>query len=814
MFDLVLVDEAHHSSAPSWEYIIDYFEKSKKVFFTATPFRKDKKEIEGELIYSYPLSKAFEDKIFSEIFFFPIEEKLGIDNDSLLAIAAEEKFLEDKRKGYDHFLFVRTHSISKAKELLKTYNENTDLKLKVIDSTKSFTTISKTIKQLKNKKLDGIICVNMLGEGFDFPNMKIAAVHSPHKSLAATLQFIGRFVRTNASKIGEAKFLAIVNDELEIEKTSLYAKDIIWRDKIIDMSEGRIQREGEVKKVLNTYSKQSTEEENYEELSIYNLNPYFHVKIYEVADFKFPAHIEILGQEIVNEYRSEEFSSIIIITKEITRPRWFASDRLTNIDHNLFIIYFDEITKLLFINSSIKTIEFYDIISKQFTNYDLKRISQSQIHKVLADITEPEFFSIGLANRIGSSGETYRIMTGPSPQNSLNKSDGRLYSSGHIFGKGQNNGENVTIGYSSASKVWSNRYDQVPLFINWCKIIAEKLVSNRQVKTNSPLDDLPQGINITEFPCEIYLVTWHQDSYNDQPIIKLFDNEEAIYEGQLLDFEIKLVSIEKFNKERIEIDLEYDDIIIPLEYSFHDLFKIRDEFGFTTEVCNDTHSSNLVDYLNQYPLDFYLINNSEMVKDHQLYSPPNSEYIPFDKNNILVFEWEKYNTDTQKEFGSESSIHNTLQKHLSSLDYEAIIYDHSSGEIADFITIKADNEIKIELYHVKAKKSNVSKGNRVDEVYEVIGQVIKSLKWLYNIATLRKNICRRISKKPEKIIKGSVEKIVELLSLPKRIDYELFLVQPGISRTNLTDKIAELLASCEYYVKTSGNKKLRIIGSL
>ena len=57
----------------------------------------------------------------------------------------------------------------------------------------------------------------MLGEGYDFPNLKIAAVHATHKSLASTLQFIGRFARTNAEKIGKAKFIAVNDEELEIE---------------------------------------------------------------------------------------------------------------------------------------------------------------------------------------------------------------------------------------------------------------------------------------------------------------------------------------------------------------------------------------------------------------------------------------------------------------------------------------------------------------------------------------------------------------------------------------------------------------------
>jgi superfamily II DNA or RNA helicase len=35
LFDLVIVDEAHHYPARTWKRIIDYFQMSKKVFLTA-----------------------------------------------------------------------------------------------------------------------------------------------------------------------------------------------------------------------------------------------------------------------------------------------------------------------------------------------------------------------------------------------------------------------------------------------------------------------------------------------------------------------------------------------------------------------------------------------------------------------------------------------------------------------------------------------------------------------------------------------------------------------------------------------------------
>lgn len=75
--------------------------------------------------------------------------------------------------------------------------------------------------------LDGVVCVNMLGEGFDFPNLKIAALHSPHRSLSATLQFIGRFARVAGVNIGGARFFA-VPDEIEGDVKELLREDASW----------------------------------------------------------------------------------------------------------------------------------------------------------------------------------------------------------------------------------------------------------------------------------------------------------------------------------------------------------------------------------------------------------------------------------------------------------------------------------------------------------------------------------------------------------------------------------------------------------
>ena len=57
-FDMILVDEGHHSAAPSWMKVFEKFPNAKVVNLTATPFRSDNKNIEGDFIYRYSFKRA------------------------------------------------------------------------------------------------------------------------------------------------------------------------------------------------------------------------------------------------------------------------------------------------------------------------------------------------------------------------------------------------------------------------------------------------------------------------------------------------------------------------------------------------------------------------------------------------------------------------------------------------------------------------------------------------------------------------------------------------------------------------------------
>ena len=62
--------------------------------------------------------------------------------------------------------------------------------------------------------------------------------------------------------------------------------------------------------------------------------------------------------------------------------------------------------------------------------------------------------------------ESYRTITGPSGDRAIQESDGRLFDRGHCFGRAIDGGSQITIGASSASKVWSNTSDQIPVLLS------------------------------------------------------------------------------------------------------------------------------------------------------------------------------------------------------------------------------------------------------------------------------------------------------------------------------------------------------------
>ena len=225
-FDLILVDEGHHSAAPSWMKVFDRFPNAKVVNLTATPFRSDNKDIEGELVYRYSFKRAMLKgyiKKLQAVYVAPEELYFTYEGDTkhhtleeVLELREEEWFSRGvalseecnrhiveasldrldklRQTGTHHQLIAVACSVSHAKAIRSFYAER-GYEAAEIHSKMQPDKQAEVMQKLRSGILDCIIQVQMLGEGFDHPQLSVAAIFRPFRTLSPYVQFVGRTMR-------------------------------------------------------------------------------------------------------------------------------------------------------------------------------------------------------------------------------------------------------------------------------------------------------------------------------------------------------------------------------------------------------------------------------------------------------------------------------------------------------------------------------------------------------------------------------------------------------------------------------------------
>lgn len=225
-FDLIIVDEGHHSAAASWQSVFDHFPSAKIIHLTATPFRSDNKEISGAVIYRYSFKRAMirgfikqlqaryvaPDEIYftyqGDVRHHTLEEVMQLKEEEWFSrgVAASpecnkhivdaslERLERLRESGTRHQLIAAAMSIDHARAIRSLYSER-GYESAVIHSQMSEDEQAEVFQNLRSGILDCIVQVQMLGEGFDHPRLSVAAIFRPFRSLGPYIQFVGRIMR-------------------------------------------------------------------------------------------------------------------------------------------------------------------------------------------------------------------------------------------------------------------------------------------------------------------------------------------------------------------------------------------------------------------------------------------------------------------------------------------------------------------------------------------------------------------------------------------------------------------------------------------
>ncbi len=434
----------------------------------------------------------------------------------------------------------------------------------------------------------------------------------------------------------------------------------------------------------------------------------------------------------------------------------------------------------------------------------------------MAGLRDLRFYNLGMKNTtINTQGESYRVLTGPRAELAVTRGDGRAYVQGHFFCSGEEGTQRETIGASSSSRIWSNQHLTVAGYLCWISMLNARLSGSAAVAATQ-FDLVQSSQSLKRLPDRVIGGVWNKVAYRDAPAVRLRKQPAEWTYGQITDFELQSFLVKEEGKV-LDFSIYNDDFSILFRFSLSDgpLFRQEDaNWQFEVRYGQDDWL-DIAQWLSLHPASFFGADKSSFEGVNGMPAPSTTISALADRD-IEILDWSgceiRAEFDEVKAKGSRT-VHQHLELFLRSRsDLEVLVYDHRSGEAADFIalTTGGDGAVSVSLYHCKGAGGEPS-GDRVNDVYEVACQLLKSVVFC-NASILSEHVVRRINprhKHPSRFIVGDLKRLQQLLldTQSHSIKFHIYGVQPGVSKLLIDDHLADLMAFGLDYVQNGGTAR-------
>tara|TARA_R110000868_G_scaffold390861_1_gene660685 strand:+ start:1350 stop:4589 length:3240 start_codon:yes stop_codon:yes gene_type:complete len=825
-FSHLFVDEAHHSEASTWKKFINRFEKEKVFLFTATPFRNDGKNLNGKFIFNFSLREAQKQGYYKRIDFLPIREYDKEEADKKIAIKAIAKLREDLDNGYQHIIMARCYSKNRAIEVFEHYKEYGDLNPVLVYT--GVAGLKDKIKTIKEKKHSIIVCVNMLGEGFDLPELKIAAIHDERQSLPIALQFVGRFTRTSFTNLGNASFITnVAYPPIKEELNQLYAKNADWNLLLPSMSQGATDKEINFKEFLDGFNALENSK-----IPFQNINPAMSSVVYRNKGEDWYPNKWTEGINNIGTYehqfskQNNEKSTLVIILGKVEKVEWGDFDVVQNMDWNMIVIHWDLRPKknLVFVHTSLKNLS-SDKLVKAIFGDEVSQIKGMDMFKIFHEVKRLTLYNVGARKGTGRD-ISFQSFFGKGVQDGLKLLEQGTLIKNNVFGVGFKEGEKVSLGCSVKGKVWSYLRGNLNELTQWCRDIGDVLV-DPTINPNTVLENTLVPVTITKRPDVVPIaIEWHHEMFkhSERYIISLNGTHNNLSNSELNIVDSPGDSPLRFcfetEDDRIEFELVIGfNMVDGEEVAFHQIKKLSRDSPI---ISYGNNRENLADFLQVFTPTIWFVDGSQLFQNNYVVPKPWVDGIPLD--SITPMNWDGVSIEKEAQgiapYVTDSIQYQFIEKIRD--DFEIIYDDDGSGEIADVIGINdGDTVIDIHLYHLKYAK-NGRTGNDIGNFYEVCGQAQKSLNWKYRDGKdFFDHLLRRVTKKKNddscsRIIKGSeydLERLLNAAKWIKEMKFHIYIVQPSLVKGKGSDNIMLLLGNTHHYLHTVGNVELKVYSS-
>ena len=234
-FRLVVVDEAHHVPAPTWRKIVDKFRgHALVVFFTATPFRSDKKRlIEDPCCHFHlTLEEARTERIIRRTNWVPVDTQDNSDEKIFEVVLTRVKEIQERKDRENplpnapHMAIAITKDIELAKIAVEKWNTRWGNDSAFAYHSKLASDEQRRLmRRIRCNDVKLVVVVAKLLEGFDHPPISIAAILTNIKSPLKFVQFVGRAQRIVRSPEGqESSICADIVSHIRYQQKENYDK--------------------------------------------------------------------------------------------------------------------------------------------------------------------------------------------------------------------------------------------------------------------------------------------------------------------------------------------------------------------------------------------------------------------------------------------------------------------------------------------------------------------------------------------------------------------------------------------------------------
>lgn len=811
----LFIDEAHHAPAETWNDLRERFLQKLVLQFTATPFRRDGRRMEGTILYNYPLAKAQAEGYFKPIRFEQVWEWDEDAADAVIAKVAVDRLREDLAKGFDHIIMARADSITRAQNLYDTiYSAYPDLTPVIVHN--GTPGRRQVVADIKARRHRIIVCVDMLGEGFDLPQLKIAALHDAHRSLGVTLQFAGRFTRTSQG-IGEATVVANLAERKVAESLEeLYSEDADWNRLLPNLSYDAINPQLRLSEFVGGLESSIPVGET-EFLTAATIFPKTSTVIYTAERFKPTAFTSALPDktEVPVWWKNSTEKVLVFVIRRPEELDWARTKDITHSIYHLYIIFYDAPRKLLFIHSSIKSTHLQ--LAREVGGGNVTQVRGEDIFRVLGGIERILFYNAGLLRNTGNA-VRFQMFAGLDVAKAIDPVEQQESTKSNLFGAGYENGKRVTIGCSRKGTVWSLQTSSIPEWVEWCKHIGAKLI-NKKIRTDEYLDHTLVPEVITALPNEIPLcVEW--PSFVFERITKQFDLLQAGRTASWLDCDLEMAGWTPVDFEFAVIFPDGTRAIFRATLSANQPIKIDEVSNTTSYIKSADIEQDLAQFFEEHPPLLRFQNGAELT-GNILIRPRSPKTYHFPLESLTVCDWtgvditceSKWKTGTQRPNSVQQFVINEL---LADPSFAVIIDDDDSGEAADVIAIRETKD-RIEVQLVHCKFSDATKaGSRADDLYVVCGQAEKSVMWALDFNRLVEHIIHRQKKnlngRPTRFERGNLKDLSRIQRASRKAlpEYLMTVVQPGVSKAGFKPEHSAILGATSLFLRQRLNTALRV----